>query len=214
MKMEGEAAPERTTVRAGTRGDIDQAVVVLSRAFADAEPFTWIQPDPQLRARVQPALFRTALRYLYPIEHGTEVFVEDGKVVGCAMWAPPGKWKATTWQQLRSVPTFIRELGLKHVAEYGRRGRAVEDALQAAHPVEPHWYLAGLGADPDAQGQGIGKALVRSGLARCDQEAADAYLECLFSLVPYYQRFGFEVIAEIDMPEGTSPQAGMWRTAR
>jgi predicted N-acetyltransferase YhbS len=100
------------------------------------------------------------------------------------------------------------------MAEYGRRGRTVEVALQAAHPVEPHWYLAGLGADPNAKGKGIGTALVRSGLARCDQEAADAYLECLFSLVPYYQRFGFDVVAQIDMPEGTSPQAGMWRTAR
>jgi ribosomal protein S18 acetylase RimI-like enzyme len=186
--------------------------MVLSRAFADVDPFTWIQPDPELRARVEPVIFRAALRHLYRIEDGTQVFEDGGKIIGCAMWAPPGKWKASLWRQLRSVPPFIRELGMKNMAEYGKRGRAVEDALQAEHPAEPHWYLAGIGADPDAQGRGIGTALVRSGLARCDREGAHAYLECLHSLVPYYQRFGFDVTAEIAMPEGTLPQAGMWRS--
>jgi ribosomal protein S18 acetylase RimI-like enzyme len=211
-KMEGGA--DQMTVRPGTRADIAQAAVVLSRAFADVEPFTWIQPDPELRARIEPVTFHAALRFLYPIEHGTEVLADGGKILGCAMWAPPGKWKASPWRQLRSVPLFIRELGMKNMGEYGKRGRAVEDALQAAHPSEPHWYLAGLGVDPDAQGQGIGTGLVRSGLARCDRERADAYLECLFSLVPYYQAFGFDVVGHIDMPEGTPPQASMWRPAR
>jgi len=201
------------TVRPGTRADIDQAAITLSRAFADVEPFTWIQPDPGLRARMEPAMFRAALRHLYPIEGGAEVFAEGGKVMGCAMWAPPGRWKASTWGQLRSAPLMVRALGMKNLAEYGRRGRAVEDALQAAHPAEPHWYLAGIGADPDSQGRGIGTALVSSGLARCDREGTHAYLECLLSLVPYYRRFGFEVIAEVDMPKGTPPQASMWRPA-
>ena len=206
--------PHQLTVRPGTRADIDQAAMVLSRAFADAEPFTWIQPDPELRARIERVMFRAALRHIYPIEHGSEVLEDGGKIMGCAMWAPPGRWKASVWGQLRSAARFIRELGMKNMAEYGRRGRAVEDALQAAHPTEPHWYLAGIGADRDAQGQGVGTALVRSGTARCDQEGTHAYLECLFSLVPYYQGFGFNVIGEIDMPEGTPPQASMWRRAR
>jgi ribosomal protein S18 acetylase RimI-like enzyme len=206
--------PHQMTVRPASKADIDQAAIVLSRAFADVEPFTWIQPDAELRARIEPVLFGAALRYFYPIQHGTEVLADGERILGCAMWAPPGRWKASAWSQLRAVPLFIRELGMKNMAEYGRRGRAVEDALQAAHPTDSHWYLAGIGADPDAQGQGIGTALMRSGLDRCDREGAPAYLECLLSLVPYYRRFGFDVIAEIDMPEGTLPQASMWRPER
>lgn len=211
--MDSEPHPGRVTIRSGTRADIDQAAMVLSRAFADAEPFTWIQPDPELRARFEPVLFQSALRYNYPIERGTEVLVEGKNITGCAMWAPPGKWKATLWQQLRSIPLFVRSLGMRQLSEYGRRGRAVEEALQTAHPTELHWYLAGLGVDPAAHGKGFGTALVRSGLERCDREGAHAYLECLLHLVPYYQQFGFDVVAEIAMPEGTPPQASMWRQA-
>jgi hypothetical protein len=30
-------------------------------------------------------MFRAALRYLYPIEHGSEVLEDGGKIMGCAM---------------------------------------------------------------------------------------------------------------------------------
>ncbi len=49
--------------------------------------------------------------------------------------------------------------------------------LELAHPKEPHLYLAVLGADPSAQGQGVGSALLRAGLQLADEERWPAYLE-------------------------------------
>jgi ribosomal protein S18 acetylase RimI-like enzyme len=190
---------------------VPQLAAVLSHAFADKPPFTWVQPDDELRARVQPAMFHAALRYIYPVERGTEVLVDSGAILGGAVWAPPGGWRAPPWQQLRAVPGLIRALGIRHFRQYAQRGKAVEDALHGAHPSDPHWYLATLGTDPQAQGKGVGSALVRSGLERCDREGEPAYLECLEQLVPYYERFGFEVTGEIEMPGEVSNQMSMWR---
>jgi len=187
---------------------------VLSQAFAEEPPFTWVQPDDALRARVQPAMFHAALRYIYPVERGTEVLLERGAILGAAIWAPPGSWRAPPWQQLRAIPGLIRALGIRHFRQYAQRGKAVEDALHRAHPSDPHWYLATLGTDPQAQGEGVGSALVRSGVERCDREGEPAYLECLEPLVPYYERFGFEITGEIEMPEDVPDQVSMWRQRR
>jgi ribosomal protein S18 acetylase RimI-like enzyme len=193
---------------------VPELAAVLSHAFANEPPFTWVQPDDELRARVQPAMFRAALRYIYPVERGTEVLLDDGAIVGGAVWAPPGSWRAAPWQQLRAIPGLIRALGVRHFRQYAERGKAIEDALHRAHPSDPHWYLAMLGTDPQAQGKGVGSALVRSGLERCDQEGEDAYLECLEHLVSYYERFGFEVRGKIEMPEEVPDQVSMWRAQR
>ena len=42
-------------------------------------------------------------------------------------------------------------------------GRAVE-AMRAAAVPEPHWYLAGIGVDPDRRASGIGERLMQPGI--------------------------------------------------
>jgi GNAT superfamily N-acetyltransferase len=202
------------TVRSARRADVPELAAVLSRAFANEPPFTWVQPDDELRGRAQLAMFLGALRYIYPVERGTEVLLGNGAILGGAIWAPPGSWKAPPWQELRAIPGLFRALGIRHFREYAQRGRAVEDALHRAHPSDPHWYLAMLGTDPQAQGKGVGSALLRSGLERCDREGEHAYLECLKHLVPYYGRFGFEITGGIEMPEEVPDQVSMWRAQR
>ena len=85
------------------------------------------------------------------------------------------------------------------------------EQLEALHPQTPHWYLYALGTDPEHQGKGIGSALFEPMLARCDAESRLAYLEASRpENVPYYQRFGFEVIGEFAMPRGPV----VWRMRR
>jgi ribosomal protein S18 acetylase RimI-like enzyme len=201
-------------VRAAIRADIPELAGVLSRAFAREPQFTWMQPDDELRARVQLAMFQRTLRVIYPVESGTEVLLENGAIIGGAIWAPPGKWKVTPWRQLRVIPGLIRALGATHFWRYARRRQAIGDALDQAHPPEPHWYLAALGADPGAQGKGVGSALVCSGLARCDRDRENTYVECFEPLVPYYERFGFEVMGAIEMPKEVPNGVSMWRARR
>ena len=66
------------------------------------------------------------------------------------------------------------------------------------HPEEPHWYLPIIGVEPNAQGKGLGAALMRHAVARCDQERALAYLESSNPRnISLYLRHGFEVMGEI-----------------
>ena len=68
----------------------------------------------------------------------------------------------------RSVrpPGYLRAFGrrLVIVSQY-------QSAAVSAHPrEEPHWYLAFIGVDPVRQGYGVGAALLRSWLRRCDEK--------------------------------------------
>jgi predicted N-acetyltransferase YhbS len=96
-----------------------------------------------------------------------------------------------------------------------RRGMAADELMKRCHPEEPHWYLAAIGSDPTVRGGGYGQALMHSRLDRCDAEHAPAYLECSNLVnVPYYQRFGFEVTGEVELPDGGPSLVPMWRSPR
>jgi ribosomal protein S18 acetylase RimI-like enzyme len=86
---EDSAGTDRT-VRSATRADVPELAAVLSHAFANEPPFTWVQPDDELRARVQPAMSHGALRYIYPVERGTEVLLENGAIQGGAILGTAG----------------------------------------------------------------------------------------------------------------------------
>ena len=68
------------------------------------------------------------------------------------------------------------------------------------HPAEPYWYLALIGVEPNARGKGLGEALMRRAVARCDEEQAPAYLESSNPRnISLYERHGFEVMGEVQV---------------
>jgi len=142
-------------------------------------------------------------------DHG-EVWVarRNGTVAGSSSWLRPGtipRERARERRITRACASALltgrnRRSGLRLLAEVERK-----------HPSEPHWYLPLLGVDPRWQGRGIGGALLRVMLDRCDGEGTPAYLETQKpENVPYYERFGFMVVETIELPE-TPPIWLMWR---
>jgi GNAT superfamily N-acetyltransferase len=108
------------------------------------------------------------------------------------------------------------------VARHDRRdGSSLPRLLRALstvernHPREPHYYLPFVGVEPESQGKGIGNALLRPILDRCDREGMPAYLE---ASTPRnracYLRQGFEVTEEFRYPKGGPPSWRMWRNPR
>ena len=115
---------------------------------------------------------------------------------GAALWLPPGV--EPNGQALEKV--FRDTVEPEHMDDL----LATFEKMEQSHPREAHWYLPQIGVDPNAQGKGIGAALMRHALARCDQEQSLAYLEASKpENIPFYQRYGFEVIGEIQM--GSAP---------
>ena len=84
-------------------------------------------------------------------------------------------------------------------------------ALDEVHPTEPHWYLAFVCTSPELQGRGYGRSLILDMIGRCDAEKLPAYLEATSERNrSLYERLGFRLTHQIDLPGGPSLW-GMWR---
>jgi GNAT superfamily N-acetyltransferase len=77
-------------------------------------------------------------------------------------------------------------------------------------PDEPHVHLGPIGVAPDAQGQGVGTALMNRYLDHLSQEHLAGYLETdRPKNVKFYEKFGFTTIHQEELI-GT-PTWYMWR---
>ncbi len=195
------------TVRPATTADINGMSHALSLAFQDDPVFAWLFGGTDARAlRYGQAFFaQEGARHLRH-EH---VFTIDD-TPGAAYWDPPGQWKTAVKDLVRMTPLIVRGMRSRTLKAFRGLSR-----LDAAHAKQPeHYYLAILGTRPDRQGEGLGSALMAPMLARCDAEGVGAYLESSKeSNIPYYRRYGFEVVGEVEFPSGPKLWP-MWRDPR
>jgi ribosomal protein S18 acetylase RimI-like enzyme len=190
-------------VRTARGDEIPQLAAMLARAFHDDPVTAWFLRDDERRPKYAARFFAWQLHRLL----GQEQVHTSDELSGAAVWALPGRWRESTWQALRLFVSLLPALGT-HIPVAARGIERVEKR----HPEDPHLYLAVLGTDPAAQGQGVGSALLRPGLDLCDREGLPAYLESSKeSNLAFYARFGFRVTEEIPMP-GEGPKVWlMWR---
>jgi ribosomal protein S18 acetylase RimI-like enzyme len=180
-------------------GQVAASGAVLARAMANDPVFTYMLSDPVERERLTPPFMTALTRYGLLVG---EVDVTAGPVEASAIWLPPSLIR-TEEQRDRAGLTAV-------VSAFSDGARARYDAVVQDHDrvrgaaqYVPHWYLVLIGVDPARQGLGLGSLLLRAGLSRVDQDG----VECqLFTEqprnVPLYQRYGFEIAVEGDLPDG------------
>ena len=168
-----------------------QAVAVLARGMRDNPlHFAAYGKDPERRLRCHARLMRAVFRAFsaqQPI-----CAIRDGTLVGITGVAPVGTCQATPMQRLRLLPSLVA-LGPRTAARAGSwiSGWAKHD------PHEAHVHLGPLAVDAHLQGQGIGSLIVQEHCRRLDGAGEVGYLETdKRENVRFYERFGFEVIAE------------------
>ena len=194
-------------VRPSRKADVGELSVVLARAFHDDPVTMWMLPKVVHRARALPRMFATMTRHHFLPGGGAEVASVHDAIGGATLWDPPGRWKTPQREEWLMKPAFVAAFRSRVPA-----AQKVADVMKENHPEELHWYLMIIGTDPSVRGKGFGQALMHSRLDRCDDEHAPAYLEASKpDLVPYYQRFGFEVTGEITLPDGGPSLWPMWR---
>jgi ribosomal protein S18 acetylase RimI-like enzyme len=192
--------------RVADRSDAGEAAELLARAFHADPAMSWILPDERSRNRGLRRYFLTELRN-ESLRHGAvELAYTNGRMAGVAAWFPPGTWSPD--MQAGALLGYIRAFGPRIAL-----GGQLMSASVSVHPREqPHWYLAIIGVDPALKGQGVGAALLRSRLERCDAEGTAAYLESSnVENVPLYEHFGFQVTGALDLPTGAPVVNTMWR---
>jgi len=188
-------APEIVSLRAD---DLHAAAAALARAFQDDPLQVYMFPDPVERAARSPAHFAPTVRY--GLQFG-EVLTTAGTPVGAAVCLPPDGWKVTRERAaaagLDHLPAILGE------AAAGRYSSTME-VLESHHhrDVPPaHWYVTLLGVVPEAQGRGLGRALLQPVLNRAVADGVPCYLETAQpGNVAFYEHLGFRRLAEIVEP--------------
>ena len=119
---------------------------------------------------------------------------------GAALWLPPGV-EVNPDQKIDMLIEAIKNSGIIGFL----KGVYLYYQFQKQHPKYDHYYLFAIGTTSAARGKGVGVALMREMLARCDAEQMPAYLENIDEKnLAFYQGHGFEVIKKIKLPRGPS----------
>ena len=182
----------------------DMAILTrsLASAFVDDPVSAFIFPDGDRRETILQEFFAVQLSRTY-LPRG-EVYT-TGDAIGAAMWLLPDSRRPTIGDQLAYLRVSLAS------GSY-RSARRLAVALQRHRPLLAHYYLGTVGVAPAHQRGGLGSALMRPGLARCDAMRLGAYLEC--STEPnthFYEGLGFRVTREIRAPRGGPRLWLMWR---
>ncbi|GAB3942122.1 hypothetical protein GCM10027614_28640 [Micromonospora vulcania] len=92
-------------------------------------------------------------------------------------------------------------LAAQFSADVRDRVAAYDEAVHAALPTTPFWYLGVLGTHPDSAGRGWGRAVMRAGLRRAAEDGLPAILETSKpGNVELYRRAGWEVLSFVSEP--------------
>ena len=181
-----------TEIRSATSDEMPRAIAAIVAAFLTDPPARFAWPSAHDYLEAMPLATREFAGSSF--EHGTAYVSAD--FCAAALWLPPGV--KPNGEALEKM--FRQTAKREHLDDL----LATFEKMDESHPREPHWYLPQIGVDPNVQGSGVGAALMRHALARCDEERALAYLEASKPQnVPFYRRYDFEVIGEIQI--GAAP---------
>jgi ribosomal protein S18 acetylase RimI-like enzyme len=173
-------------LRHATQEDSHRLKSVLADAFFEDPIFGWLMPDDSSRRARLRRYFGIELRHLV-LPRGRVWTTSD--LTGAALTLPPGAWRSPLRVTLLEGSAF----GV-HVSRAARMGGAIE----WRHVRGPHYYVRDVGVLPDMQGQGLGSALLRPTLERCDREGLPAYLEASNERsAALYERLGFKLTGEL-----------------
>jgi ribosomal protein S18 acetylase RimI-like enzyme len=204
MRTSGKVAS--ACVRPALASDVRGMSQSLARAFHDDPVWSWFMPADATRAQRLERMFATLTRKVY-LRYGNDCYTTDG-YEGASLWVPPGPAKLSVWDVVRILPGWIRAIGWRDLL---RAQRGI-DSFEKLHPPEPHYYLAFVGVSPEFQGCGLGTALVRPVLEKCDREQTPAYLEATsVGSRTCYERLGFLTRAEEHLPAQGPAFWTMWR---
>jgi GNAT superfamily N-acetyltransferase len=174
-------APEITVATPADRGRV---IGSLLAAFVNDPVLRHLFPDDATYPRYAAAFFghlfdkRVHRGTIWTIGHGASV----------AMWDAPA---AGDKPRDGTLATQLPADALARVDAY-------DEALHAALPATPFWYLGILGTHPDHAGRRWGHAVMKAGLRRAAADGVPAILETSNpGNVEVYRRAGWEVVVSV-----------------
>lgn len=194
-----------------TTKDIDWASKLLAQAFYTDQLLNFIYGDTIHEQGKLNWFFRATFRMaaLYGVCFGT------AEKDGVLMMLPSDQTNLTIGMLYQSgmlaAPfkmgwaSFFRMMRFMDFAEKEHKAAISSD----------HYYIMTVGVLPERQGMGVGKKLMTKALESVDANKMPCFLETQNkSNVPFYQRLGFEVVSDKEIPKGELHNWGMLRQER
>ena len=183
-----------------TRRDESAAMSpVLADAFVDEAGLNYWLKQGREKEHARRKFFDSIVEDAVHPDRDIHVADSEDVPVGAALWLKPGQkaFDLSIIKQISLTPLMISIAGVRGM----QRGFALADRLETYHPKVPHAHLVFLGVVSSAQGRGVGSELLKHTLGPLDANGTVAYLECSTQRnVALYQRHGFEVTGEFDLP--------------
>jgi GNAT superfamily N-acetyltransferase len=197
------AVAERSSV------ELERGIAVITLAFAADPVMRWLFSEPGRYLRYFPALLRAfagskAILDSSSLQGSASLQVYD--CAGAALWFPPNV-----------RPDRVAVKGIMQEGVTPARQAEVFAFMERTagyRPTAPYWWLPVIGVDPVHHHKGLGSALLRQALVRCDRDHMPAHLETGNPAnVPLYERHGFKSLGTVQV--GSSPAVfPMQRAAR
>jgi len=176
--------------------ELAAAVAITARAMRD-NPINVrvLGGSPRMRVKALTRLFRAGLGRTMHKGVLLGAF-RAGELAGVAGLLRPGCCQLLPAETLATLPALLTSIQLPAIV---RMSRWLSD-WKAQDLHEAHWHLGPVAVEPGLQGQGVGAALLIEACARIDRVGLAGYLETdKAANVGFYERFGFQTVAEADV---------------
>jgi len=195
-----------------TPDDVKQACMVTGNAFQDDPIMVFTYPDE--KERKEKAQYGFYALYKYGIKHGL-TYATSKNLEGVTIWLPPNKIYHSTWTMMRYGGFYtMRKSGLKA----GKRALPLFKYEEERHkelvPYD-HWYFQNIAVKPEEQGKGYGGLLISTMLKTIESDGLPIYVDTNTEKnVSIYQKYGFEILEHVIIPETDIPLWCMLRKPR
>ncbi len=176
--------------------DTEQVLSTLCAAFQNDGLYAYFIEDPGARARFLRAFMRFRLKY--GLKAGT-VWVTDG-CEGVLILIKPN--------QVMSPKHLLLYGGLSAMLNCTSvqrdrimRFNSFADSQCERYIQQPFWHVSPICVSPEAQGKGLGSALLRCGLDLVRASGQPCYLETQSAKnLPFYEACGFVQAGQAEVP--------------
>lgn len=179
-------------MRKATPSDKSHIVNLLAKSFDDNKSVNYVAKQDRHRVARIKRLMGYSFDRCYTFG---EVWMSDDQQACALIEFPEQKHSSlrTQWWDLKLALTVI---GLNRVGAVLKR----DAMIKANHPPAPIAYLWFLGVSKTVQGKGVGSALMREVIAKCDRDNRPIYLETsMLRNLPFYKKLGFEIFQTLEL---------------
>jgi len=185
--------PNTPMIRQAQPQDRSGVVTTVAAAFAEDPGWAFILGEEYWR------LVAHFVGATFDVGIATQNMWVTDDLAAVAMWDSPGKSDA--------APGYAESVWARYRAIAGEdafdRLTSYKDAVAAAYPAEPYWYLGVLATHPERQREGLATAVLAPILDEADRLGIACCLETSTAgNRRFYERRGFTQATEIILPGG------------